>query len=230
MPRPHSLRPLAVIGLLVAASAQARGQDHFPPGLEVRPSQIPGQADQGLGGLTCLPLLGPARSPSEWYADGEMAVLLTGAVHFNEGFLPVTTYNPVYVSPRVYLGRRFEGGGAVRFTYRNLTEVGRLGAAYEPDDGWSSDSTFTTNWFDLDYVSREYAPLSRWRVLCELGGRFVFRHEAWRERSPYARYDTTQNYFGGGPHFGPPPTGCSASLGGPCTGGGTRPSPSAETG
>jgi hypothetical protein len=202
MPRPQSLWLLTVVGLLAAIPANALAQDHFPPGPEVGPSPTPtGPGDAGLGGLTCPPLL-TARPPSAWYADGEMAVLFTGAAHANERFLIVRDHNPVFVSPRVYLGRRFEGGGSVRFTYRNLTEVGQLGTTYEPEEGWSSGRTFTTNWFDLDYVSREYAPLRWWRLQCELGGRFVFRHESWWQRTPYARHDTAQNFFGGGPHFG----------------------------
>jgi hypothetical protein len=130
-----------------------------------------------------------------------MAVLFNVAYHFNERFGSVRDNNAIYLSPRVYLGRRLESGASVRFTYRNLTEVGYLGAGFD-SPGWSSSSTFTTNWFDLDFVSREYAPLSWWRLQCEIGGRFVFRHQSWTDQSSFSRYESRQNFFGGGPHVG----------------------------
>ena len=63
-------------------------------------------------------------------------------------------------------------------------------------------NSFSTNWFDLDYVSREFAPLDCWRVQWEAGGRFVYRREDWWTQSSYYRTDSNQDYFGGGPHLG----------------------------
>lgn len=172
--------------LFAAHAVPARGQD--------APPAEPGPADPGL--------FGPARPPTPWYADAEIAVLFTTAVHFRGQFATVRDDNPVFVSPRVFLGRRLADGGAVRFTYRNLTELGRLGPAEGPDGDWASGDTFTTHWFDLDYVSREYAPLSWWRLQAEFGGRLVYGRIASWYRTPDARTDSSETYFGGGPHAG----------------------------
>jgi hypothetical protein len=200
------LASLSGICLILAAPTPGHGQEGYPPGLEVRPAS-PDVSQQVVdpahdpGGLTCPPLFAFARQQTRWYADGEMAVLFNTAVHFNGEFTTIRDNNAFYLSPRIYLGRRLESGASVRFTYRNLTEVGYVGAGYDSPD-WSSSSTFTTNWFDLDLVSREYAPLRWWRLQCELGGRFVFHHQSWTDRSSFSRYDSRQNFFGGGPHLG----------------------------
>src|SRR5262249_53105299 len=67
---------------------------------------------------------------------------------------------------------------------------------------WSSGQSFTTNWFDLDYVSREYAPADWWRLQWEAGGRIVYRHQCWWAESPYSREDTSDNFLAGGPDVG----------------------------
>jgi hypothetical protein len=150
----------------------------------------------------CPALFDPARPPSPWYADAEMAVLFNTAVHFNGTFGTVDHDNSVFVSPRVFVGRSFDNGSSVRFTYRNLTEVGHLNRYDAASDGWSSESTFTVNWFDLDYVTREYAPCDWWRLQGEAGARLVYRHDGWTDQSVYSRYEYRHNYFGGGPHLG----------------------------
>ncbi len=206
-PQPRFQGLLAAVCLLAAVPSPCYGQGGFPPGLEVQPpapvpALPPTTPPPDLSGLGVPPPLEASRPVSPWYVAGEVAVLFTGAVHFNGEFAAVKRDNPAYLSPRIYIGRRLDGGGAVRFTYRNLTQVGRLGASEASSDDVSSDSTFTTNWFDLDYVSREYAPLSWWHVRWEAGGRFVFRYAGSSYQDSYARSDSSQNYFGGGPHFG----------------------------
>jgi hypothetical protein len=203
---------LIAAALLLGHPPAGPGQTAAPPplpgGQPASPTPPPFAAvpppSSGAAGFepACPALFDPARPPSPWYADAEMAVLFNAAVHFNGHVGAVEDDNSVFVSPRVFLGRRFEGGGSVRFTYRNLTEVGHLGSQGSPSGDWSSESHFTTNWFDLDYVSREYAPLDWWRFQWEAGGRLVYRSEGWSDESPYARYEFTHTYFGGGPHFG----------------------------
>jgi len=143
-----------------------------------------------------------ARPPTRWYVDGEMAVLFNVAYHYNEHFGSIPSNNDVFLSPRIFVGRRFGNGGSVRFTYRNLTEVGQLGATSEPSGDRTSGNSFTTNWFDLDYVTREHAPFTWWRVQYEAGVRIVYRREAYWNQSPYYRSDSSQDYVGVGPHFG----------------------------
>lgn len=197
-----AVRCAILTAALVAGLPSARGQDGYPPGLELRPLAPGAQVAPEPGWPAGTPLLESARPPSPWYADGELAVLFTGAVHFNDYVAAVEGDRIVYLSPRVFLGRRLENGGAIRFTYRNLTEVGTTGGAPEPRGDWSSEQTFTTNWFDLDYVTREFAPLDWWRVQGEVGGRFVFRYAGSRDGDSYGRYDFSQTYFAGGPHLG----------------------------
>ena len=185
---------LAGFCLVLTTPASVRAQDFYPP------DRQPPERPVGFGGGAGSTPVEPARPA--WYADAELAVLFTGAVHFNEHVAAVTGDHPVFLSPRVYLGRELENGGAVRFTYRNLTQVVFPGSAGRADSDWSSGESFTTNWLDLDYVSREYAPRDWWRVRWELGGRFVFRHEGWWGQDSYQRTESTQNFFAGGPHFG----------------------------
>lgn len=184
--------------LLLGLPQPARGQDVGP----TAPGQPPPAAAPDLGGLVYPELFGPARPPTRWYADAELAVLVTGAVHIDREVGAVEKNNPVFVSPRVYVGRRLESGAAVRLTYRNLTQVGRLGRVDEPDGDYRSGESFTANWLDLDFVTREYALFDWWRVQAEAGGRFAHRRiGSWR-RSPSDRTDSAENYFGGGPHLG----------------------------
>src|SRR4051812_7354677 len=106
-PRPWFVGLLAGIGLLLAAPA-GRGQDFLPP---LEPEVV---------GPTVIET---ARPMPGWYANVELAVLYTAATHYNERVFAVHGDPPEYVSPRLYLGRELEGGGAIRFTYRNLTQT-----------------------------------------------------------------------------------------------------------
>lgn len=200
LPRSWCVRLLGGFCLLVAGAPSAWGQEFFPPGLERQPPVpfplAPGVTDP----LGAIPLETPRPMP-RWYADAELAVLFTGAVHFNDRFATVERDRPVFISPRLYLGYRMENGGSVRVTYRNLTQVG-FGDSGSPPPGWSLDQWFSTNWFDLDYVSREFAPRDWWRLQLEAGGRFVYRNQGWRSESPYSREDGSDNFFAGGPHLG----------------------------
>jgi hypothetical protein len=192
---------VAGIGLLSAGATSVRGQGSNPPMLGQPPTTPPtAPVDPGVpDGPGRFEVVGPV---SPWYADAEFAVLFTGAVHFNEHFAAVTGDSPVFLSPRVYLGRDLEIGGSIRFTYRNLTQVVFPGYGNVGEPDFSSGQSFSTNWFDLDYVSREYAPLDGWRLRWEIGGRLVYRHQGSWYQTSYTREDYSDNFFAGGPHFG----------------------------
>ena len=156
---------LVGFGVLIACTSTGRAQRLYPPGLEVAPVAadlvLPTgnrlQAAPEVDGLTSR-LEFPQFS--RYYAAAEAAVLFTAAVHFNDQFAAVGKDTSVFLSPRVSVGRLFDDGDAIRLTYRNLSEVGRTGKSYVLSGNWRDGNSFSTNWFDLDYVSREFAPLT----------------------------------------------------------------------
>jgi hypothetical protein len=211
MSRPSSLGLLAGLCLLIAPSLCCHAQylsPTFAQGDQLATpapqpfSTVPLGEGELPAGPACPALFETARPLSPWYADAEIAVLFNSAVHLNGQVFSVKDHNAVYLAPRAFLGCRLDGGSSVRFTYRNLTEVGHLGRQEVWLTDWRTETTFTTNWFDIDYVSREYAPLEWWRVQWEAGGRFVFRYEATSYEDPYQRQTFSHTYFGGGPHLG----------------------------
>jgi hypothetical protein len=186
LPRSLSSSLLALC-LLIGPPATSHGQGENPPPLG--PATTPAPVES-------------TRETSPWYADAEFAVLFNTAVHLNEQVYSVKDYNSVFVSPRVFLGYTFDGGGSARFTYRNLTEVGNAGGQGGSGYGSWSDETFTVNWFDLDYVSREYALSRGWGLRWEAGGRFVYRYSGNSYDTPASVSEFRSSYFGGGPHVG----------------------------
>lgn len=187
---------LLVLCLLAGPPAVCRGQGGSPP-----PPSALGEAPVGVEALPVLPPPEAAAEPAPWYTYAEFAVLFNTAVHLNAEVFSVRENNPVFVSPRVFLGYELDGGGSVRFTYRNLTDVGTLNRrASEPGTSWGR--TFTVNWFDLDYVSRDHELLRGWRLNWEAGGRFVYFYTGDSFDTPFSRSDYRSSYFGGGPHLG----------------------------
>lgn len=204
-------RLLVAVFCVLGGGATSFGQGFHPADPSSPPPAVPGGPQPltappaqpaDLGALTLPSLTETARPQTRWYADGELAVLFNTHLHFDGDFGSVQDNNSVFLAPRVYVGRRFAHGGSVRFTYRNLTEVGTTGDEVTTYGDWSSESTFTTNWFDLDYVSREFAPTSWWRFQLEGGGRMVYRYQCWGSEDTYSRYHSSQDFFGGGPHLG----------------------------
>jgi hypothetical protein len=180
---------LLALALFAGASRPAVAQDFPPPEPAVETSP-PGDA--------CPTPFLTARKPTPWFADAETAVLFRAFHHVNDHFDRIDRdLETIAVSPRVYLGYRFESGDAIRFSYRNLTEwqlqQDRTGYA-------KSDRGLNVNWFDLDLVTREFAPLTCWRIQAELGGRFVYNHQWYDIDSDWANSEFRSDYFGGGPH------------------------------
>jgi hypothetical protein len=135
-----------------------------------------------------------------WYAGGEAAVLWPSAdIHFTgTGRLDLGAT----VSPRVWLGYRFEQGGSIRLTYQNLISSGDNFVSLE--DGSQQDIHLRTDvhWLDLDYVSPDYVFLGSGRFTWEAGGRFTFRELGARATDASGTISTDTSYFGGGPHLG----------------------------
>jgi hypothetical protein len=105
-------------------------------------------------------------------------------------------------SPRVFLGYRFCNGGAFRLAYRNLASSGsdELGL---PGIGFQDLHTrLDLNRVDLDFVSREYAPTTHWRLQWELGARLANRFQDERAADPTGRLHIGSDFFGAGPHAG----------------------------
>src|SRR4051812_5931843 len=116
---------LAGVCLLTEQALVSRGQHAGPaPTQEGRPPSqdpqlfspvAPATTDSELAGPAGSRLFETARLVSPWYADAEMAVLSTAALHFNEHVIGAGDSSPLFVSPRVFLGYRFESGSSIRF-------------------------------------------------------------------------------------------------------------------
>lgn len=105
-------------------------------------------------------------------------------------------------SPWVYLGYRFCNGGAVRLAYRNLASDGSTSLVI-PDVGEQDlKSRLDVNRIDLDYVSREYAASTHWRLQWELGARLANRFQDEWGQDPTGSAHLASNFFGAGPHAG----------------------------
>lgn len=146
--------------------------------------------------------LSTARPLSPWYVDVETALLGNVAIQVNDELYRVESDHALYLSPRLFVGYRFESGHSVRLTVRDLVEVGNLRRSSSLGGGGPSGSTFSVNWFDLDWVTREMAPLDGWRLQAEAGCRVVFRYQQWCYEDPFQRYRSRHTYFGAGPHLG----------------------------
>jgi hypothetical protein len=169
----------------------------FPP-----PEPIPVQASDPEA-VVLPPYVSPFDCASPWcgwYTGAEAAVLWPSAdIHFTgTGRLDLGAT----VSPRVWLGYRFEQGGSVRLTYRNLISSGDNLVSLT--DGGQQDIHLRTDvhWLDLDYVSPDHVFLGSGRFAWEAGGRFTFRELGARATDASGTISTDTSYFGGGPHLG----------------------------
>lgn len=195
---------LPALGLLLGHAVACMGQSASSPLAPVEPPPsgvAPTTNNETATVEGAPPLFGPIRPVSPWYLDAESALLVNVAMHFNTSVSSVGGDNAVYASSRLFLGYGFESGGSIRLTYRNLTEVGRLGWDGS-GDGWSADTNFNANWIDLDFVTREYCLRPGWNVQVEAGARFATRRSGWEYQGQNLREDYTQTYYGGGPHLG----------------------------
>ncbi len=136
---------------------------------------------------------------TRWHTDVDFAVMFNSAIQCNWGLYAASMDSPVFLSSRGFLGYRLDDGSAFRFTYRNLTQVGGTNG---DTPYYTSRSGFTTNWFDLDFVSTEFALCDAIPMQLEFGGRFVCREMTHRTGSAFLRTDSTTTFYSGGPHLG----------------------------
>jgi Legionella pneumophila major outer membrane protein precursor len=103
------------------------------------------------------------------------------------------------VAPRFTLGYRFEHGGSVLLSYRNLTSQATF---FDFADALSQRVRLNANWLDLTYLSRNYVlgPHLRWQW--ETGVRSAYLYSDVRNQWP-DYVGTVRDTFGGaGPHAG----------------------------
>jgi hypothetical protein len=109
------------------------------------------------------------------------------------------------VSPRFELGYRFpQGCGELLLSYRFLTTDGRQTLAGFDLDGGDVPlrSRLNVNVVDLDYASPEFSPLPHWNVQARLGARIATVYFDSLADGYYITEQTSNNFVGGGPHFG----------------------------
>jgi hypothetical protein len=108
-------------------------------------------------------------------------------------------------SPRFELGYRFpQGCGEFLISYRFLGTEGRDTLAGFDLDG--SDvplhSRLNMNVVDLDYATPEFSPIAHWKAQGRIGARIATVYFDSLANGYYIDAESSNNYVGGGPHFG----------------------------
>jgi hypothetical protein len=103
------------------------------------------------------------------------------------------------VAPRVMLGYRFEHGGALLLSYRNLSS--------EVTNAYLGDSLLqrirlNANWLDLTYLSRACMPWRRLQVQWEAGVRSAYLYSDVLNQWPGAAAVARDAFGGAGPYGG----------------------------
>ena len=139
-------------------------------------------------------------SPPGWFAGVDVG-LLRPRVRLENPSCVDSDLNWT-VSPRGILGYRFDCGGAVQLSYQNLTSHGNMDLEIPAFGTQTLNADLNANWADLDYVSREYAPTTHWRLQWELGARIMDRFLGLQAADPSGSLGAGSTFVGAGPHFG----------------------------